>query len=249
MSRSELVRLLALLALLAGCGGAAPRGPETGGLAPPDRAAAARGYLVYSRNCVSCHGELGDGRGPAAHYMEYAPADLAGTHFECRSTPGGSLPLVSDIRRNVMRGLPGRAMPGWAVLGDQQVDDVVEYVRTLSPLWETLPIEPPIPVPPEPEDAAASRHAGLEIYEHLKCGSCHGDGGRGDGPMAPEAMDDGQPIQVTDLTSDPFHCGPDTIDTFHTLAGGHGQAQLDGTPPTGEEYWHLVHFVTSLRRH
>ena len=40
---------------------------------PIDSARASRGKAVYERNCISCHGENGDGRGYSAQWLDPRP--------------------------------------------------------------------------------------------------------------------------------------------------------------------------------
>src|ERR1700747_3588757 len=62
---------------------------------------AKEGRDVYDRYCVSCHGERGDGHGEAPAYEDPRPRDYRPGIFKCRSTPTGSLPLVSDLERTL----------------------------------------------------------------------------------------------------------------------------------------------------
>ena len=61
---------------------------------PPDAARASRGKAVYERNCISCHGEQGDGRGYSAQWLDPRPRDFTRAIFKCRSTPSGTRSTV-----------------------------------------------------------------------------------------------------------------------------------------------------------
>ena len=45
------------------------------------QATAERGRIVYRANCVGCHGDEGDGQGPAADTMFPAPRDLTAAEY------------------------------------------------------------------------------------------------------------------------------------------------------------------------
>ena len=53
-------------------------------------AAAAQGN--YRRYCVGCHGELGDGEGENAQWIDPKPRNFTLGIFKCRSTTTGTLP-------------------------------------------------------------------------------------------------------------------------------------------------------------
>ena len=44
---------------------------------PASTATINRGAIVYARNCVSCHGAIGEGNGPGGRNLSPLPADLA----------------------------------------------------------------------------------------------------------------------------------------------------------------------------
>ena len=56
----------------------------------------AAGKEVYTRNCVQCHGEKGDGNGVAAPHLQPRPRDFTSGKFKIRTTPSGEAP---DRRR------------------------------------------------------------------------------------------------------------------------------------------------------
>jgi cytochrome c553 len=59
----------------------------------------------YRRYCVGCHGELGDGEGENAQWLEPKPRNFTLGIFKCRSTTTGTLPLDSDLFDTIGRGL------------------------------------------------------------------------------------------------------------------------------------------------
>ena len=95
--RSELVALRAILEV--GLGVTLDPMPET---AP----SLTRGAVLYARDCVACHGDLGAGNGPLAAGMEPPPANL--TDLEALRT----VPPVEFFRK-VNVGVAGTAMPAF----------------------------------------------------------------------------------------------------------------------------------------
>ena len=89
-----------------------------------------RGKQVYKTFCTVCHGENGDGKGPAAVALNPKPANYRDAKH---------MNTLSDqyLHRVVSEGGPavGKSilMASWkAVLSDQQIRDVVAFVRTFS---------------------------------------------------------------------------------------------------------------------
>jgi mono/diheme cytochrome c family protein len=100
-----------------------------------DARSVARGEPLYLQNCAPCHGASGEGNGPLAKEFDPPPTNLvaSGIHVSTRglelviSTPHYSSRLVEE---RVTTG--NREMPAWKeVLTQQQIDDVVAYVRNL----------------------------------------------------------------------------------------------------------------------
>lgn len=90
------------------------------------------GQRVYQERCVQCHGVNGDGRGPAASAMYPSPRDYRLGKFKFTSTTYGSKPLREDLIRTVRRGARGTSMPSFALLPDEDVEAVVDYVIALA---------------------------------------------------------------------------------------------------------------------
>ncbi len=82
----------------------------------------AQGAKLFKQNCVSCHGDKADGKGPAGMMMNPRPADLtamSGGH------PDG------DFAYKIKTGRGG--MPPWKnILNDTQVWQLVNYIQSLS---------------------------------------------------------------------------------------------------------------------
>lgn len=93
----------------------------------------AKGRDIYVAKCLVCHGEKGDGKGPAAAGLTLKPADvtdarmvadMAGSYWFWRVSEGG---VVTPFKSK------GSAMPAWK--GELSVQDrwaVIAYMHTLS---------------------------------------------------------------------------------------------------------------------
>lgn len=76
----------------------------------------ARGRAVYLANCVPCH--RSDGGGSIGPNL----TDLYAVHA---TTPGA-------LRHVVRHGVPPRGMPAWGPVLEQQLDDLVAYLLTIT---------------------------------------------------------------------------------------------------------------------
>jgi mono/diheme cytochrome c family protein len=170
--------------------------------------------------------------------------------YKCRSTPSTTLPGDSDLRRSVVDGLAGTGMPSFAALNPQEIDDLVETLKSLSLRFGKEPQGASIPIAAEPHDAASVGRGAL-VYDKMKCATCHGAAGEGGPGGANLHNDDGSKARATDFSrSHSVKCGDSPAQLFQTLMVG-----LDGTPMSGygeamtpDEAWDLVHFLKSNRR-
>src|SRR5438132_249122 len=73
------------------------------------------GRAVYERKCALCHGEKGDGKGPAADLLDPRPRDFTTGIYKIR-TAASKTPTDRDLFDVITRGMPGTFMPAWDVL-------------------------------------------------------------------------------------------------------------------------------------
>lgn len=120
--------------------------------------AADEGSQLYARHCAACHGNQGDGG---------VGVPLALPDFQY---------AVTDrfLELTIRNGRPGRIMPAFKQLTDQQVQALVKHIRTWAPgkpaKFPTITVH---------GDAAK----GKQLYQK-NCASCHGlngEGGKGTG--------------------------------------------------------------------
>ncbi len=231
------MRTVLLALLIATASAAAP---------PPEDTA------LYREWCARCHGERGDGRGPAAAALRWngqPPRDFTAGRFKVRSTPSGQAPTDDDLARTIRRGLPGTSMPYFGdLLDDAAIRRLVGVVRGFA--TTPRPAGIPVDLGVEPPDDAASRARGAERYRDLGCAACHGDRGRGDGPAAAQLRAaDGTPLPAADLGRPwTFRGGATAPDVALRLATG-----LAGTPMPGyldvasaADLWDVAHWVGSI---
>jgi cytochrome c oxidase cbb3-type subunit I/II len=220
----------------------------------------AYGKEVYQRRCLGCHGESGDGNGPAATFMyKQRPRNFAAAVFKFRLTKE-PLPTDGDLLRTITRGVRGTAMPAWHEL--QIIDRlaVIQYIKYELAVDRSDPAkpyayfkeEPPGPPlyigrPPVPSEQMLTR--AKDVWQSAKCWECHGQTGKGDGEKAPGLKDDlGFPSKPADLTAGQFKSGPTVEDIFRTMTTG-----LSGTPMpsyrdslSAEDRWALSYYVLAL---
>src|SRR5437762_11398766 len=109
------IRIAAALLLLAG---AAPAWAQD----------ANAGKAMYERKCLLCHGEKGDGKGPAAELLVPAPRDFTSGLYKIRTT-SNKVPTDQDIFDVISNGMPGTSMPAWKdVISDKDRKNLVAYL-------------------------------------------------------------------------------------------------------------------------
>ena len=217
-----------------------------------DEVSAARGKRVYHEACAPCHGDNGDGNGPVSAYLTTKPRDFNRGVFKFRSTASGELPTDYDLFRIVNSGIYHTAMPSFAQMSIADQYSVVEYIKTLSPLFsdstqyplDTVKVTAPVAYTYD------SIERGREVYLDMHCWSCHGITGEGNGPSAPSVTDDeGNHIQPTDLTHFwDLKVGRTPEKIYLIFSTG-----LNGTPMpsfsqilTDKQRWDLANYVYSL---
>lgn len=88
----------------------------------PKRTPVERGMGVFLRSCAGCHGA--DARGTHPPGFTVAPRDLTDPALQAR--------LPDDQIRETIRFGKGQMPPFGAALAEEDVNDVIAYVRTLK---------------------------------------------------------------------------------------------------------------------
>lgn len=90
----------------------------------PSREILERGEAVYVDQCVSCHGEEGNGDGAAARFLESQPRDF--TAGEWKFATEGTVEALTEVVRD---GIDDTAMTPFSdMLTDEEIVAVVTYV-------------------------------------------------------------------------------------------------------------------------
>ena len=270
MSRSHAIILV--LALAAACerDGWGPDALSHG--TDPAARTLARGRRTYATYCAGCHGDAGDGAGPAARFFKVKPRDLRKGRIKFASVAAGMTPRDEDLDRVITRGLPGSAMPAFALLPEGDRRAVIAYVRTLSDAWKKPPAAavaiPSDPWRKKPADAIA---LGERLYHgKAQCSGCHpayvardalaaivtGAGlpfeGFRPGMYDAVAKDSewGAPITPPDFLLHRLRAGVTRDDLVRTIAAGVGGTAMPswGNALDAKELWALAYYVESLAR-
>ena len=205
----------------------------------------------YRRYCVGCHGELGDGNGEVAQWLDPKPRDFTLAVFKCRSTPTGTLPTDEDLFNTIARGLDRSVMPPWNTFTKDERADLVAWIKHFSPRWQKEKAGEPIQIPPEPEVTPERVKAGQQVFAKVQCWKCHGVEGMANGPSASTLQDDlGRPILPYNFTDGARpKCGSTDADIYKIFMTG-----LDGTPMPSfadnlkpDEAWDLVFYLRTLQ--
>jgi len=134
------------------------------------------GRDVYGTYCVGCHGEQGDGQGPAARFLDPKPRDFRLGRIKFASVSSGEAPRDEDYLRVLAAGLHGTAMPAFGLLPDREQRAVVAYVKSFYKDWQNDPPGAAIAIDRDPwaDGPAAGVDAGRKAYHGIaKCWSCH----------------------------------------------------------------------------
>ena len=131
MKRKMFLLALVMLALTA-CGGGSKRtnAPAVLESVPAEYAGktnpggdATQGAAVFAENCAACHGEKGDGNSVIAQSITPPPANLV----ELQKKAGDDY-----LFWRISTGKPGTSMAPWNHLGEDQIWNLVAYIRTLK---------------------------------------------------------------------------------------------------------------------
>jgi mono/diheme cytochrome c family protein len=264
--------LLLALTLVAGCGGESWEPEALGrGATSAARRELQLGRRVYSTYCIGCHGEAGDGNGPAARFLDPKPRDFRSGKLKFAAVASGETPRDEDYLRVLEHGLLGTAMPAFALLPLQERRAVVAYVRAFETARPHAAAGDVVQVGSDPwaRNPARGVAAGQRAYHAIaKCWSCHpayesrADIARhhaesqlpapelGPGIYVSQVKDSqwGAPIRAPDFLADRVKTGTEVASLVHVIAAGVGGTAMPtwGGALTPQELWGLAHYVRSL---
>jgi Cytochrome c. len=228
------------------------------------------GKQIYDQRCSGCHGIDGKGDGPAAQFFRVKPRDFTTCLYKFKSTPGTSLPTDSDLLRVLKNGVPSTAMPAFPHYSDQELMDVIEYIKTFCPDWDKLKAQSQPPpenweaLKPPPFLGTPDSIAKGKVLFEQNCAACHGINGQGDGPAALSIYDPSAECQKWDgdkcvqrpherpanLTLGVLPGVYDVNEIYKTLTMGVLYGSTGGMPPfsslSSNDRWNLVSYVLFL---
>jgi len=121
-------------------------------VAPEDLNLGYQGYMLY---CYACHGDEGEGKGPASHFLRPPPRDFRNATYKFAHVIAGDdnegLPHDEDLVEIIHQGLAGSAMHPWDV-PVVTAYRIVQYLKTFSPEgkgWRMVDEETGEHLPPE----------------------------------------------------------------------------------------------------
>jgi len=83
-----------------------------------------KGKEIYQTNCFTCHGEKGQGKGPAGEYLTPKPRNFSKIGTFTKGTK------VQEIFDSITKGLEGTSMVSYAHLSEPDRKSVTCYVYT-----------------------------------------------------------------------------------------------------------------------
>ncbi len=90
---------------------------------------AEQGKKLYGQFCASCHGQSGKGDGPAAAALNPKPRDHTNKEYMSKMSDDEMFKVIKNGGASVGK---SPLMPPWgASLKDDQIRDIMAYVRTL----------------------------------------------------------------------------------------------------------------------
>jgi len=222
-----------------------------------------RGQLLYERNCAVCHGLKGDGKGEAAYLLLPKPRNFRAGKFRL-VTSQNLQPTREDVFRVITNGMPGTPMPSWAHLAESDRWLLADYVLKLN--WQgwvdialsqgdsrkeaeryaTEVTQPgdPIPIPPEPAVTPEGLKLGRKYYL-TACANCHG--ANGEGKRDPTwRTSEGFPTWSRNFRTGVFKGGREGKQLFLRFFTGMPGTPMPAGKLSGEQVWHVVHYVQSL---
>ncbi len=231
------------------------------------------GKELYDNLCMTCHGVEGDSLSVTPEGLRtdlgdviYA-RDFTGKYhrdgkvvFKFASDFTGEMGADEDIKLLIREGLAGTPMPGFPYLKEQELDAILEYIKSLNPRWKFFSTNRRIyPEPPEDLLTQTRVENGRELFKTF-CSACHRNPEKGESPLAqPTAWykfdKDGRitggdsPFQVVSARyfgKEPLRRGkPEYI--FAVIKNGIAGTTMTPWAHLGEEnIWNLVAYILYL---
>lgn len=90
----------------------------------------AKGKTAYAANCLTCHGDKGDGMGPAGKYMSPKPRNFTKDKFS--KAKKANAPTAQEVFNSITSGLDGTAMVSFKSLPETDRWALAYYVLSFK---------------------------------------------------------------------------------------------------------------------
>ncbi len=97
--------------------------------AAAEKGDAAKGEAIFAKSCASCHGKTGKGDGAAAAALNPKPKDLSDKAYVAKLEDKYLFEIIQKGGAAVGK---SPLMPKAASLNDQDIWDVIAYIRSLG---------------------------------------------------------------------------------------------------------------------
>ncbi|HHT9116117.1 MAG: c-type cytochrome [Planctomycetes bacterium] len=213
--------------------------------------AIAEGKKVYEKRCWYCHGIEGKGDGPASKTMFPKPRNFTRNEYKVRSTAAGSVPTDEDLFRIITSGIEGTAMPFWSTISETERWQAIYYIKTFNEQFKK-DTAPKVVSVGSVASTPDSIKRGQELFKETKCYECHGEDGRGNGPLTVALQTEwNMPYRARDLSKAwNFKGGNATEDIYRTISTGFNETPMGSylEKLSDEDRWHVAHYVKSLSK-
>ena len=229
------------------------------------------GQKLYATYCVGCHGEKGDGAGPAARFLDPKPRDFRLGRIKFAAVSSGEVPRDEDYDAVIAHGLSGTAMPSFVLLGQPERAAIISYIRTFIDPANRDTAGAPVAMVKDPwaNEPEKGIEEGKRVYHAFaKCWSCHPayespteiTRFHTDAKLAPPELrvnlyqsetkesQWGADIRAPDFLLDRVKTGIEVAtlaQVINTGIGGTAMPTWAGALPP-EQLWGLAHYVRSL---
>ena len=234
------------------------------------------GKSTYTEYCMPCHGVNGDGNGTSAKGLSVPPRNFKLGQYKFGRVVSGELPHDEDFYKLLREGLAGTAMLPWKELSDQQLFNLVQYIKTFAPAkWDGADkkLGEAIIVTKDPYGEAHKESAiqrGKEVYHAVaQCWTCHRAyvdhaefsaisqkiNGKPTTEFDPEMYhiklqpnDYGYSSMPPEFTSDLVRSAKTVEELYIRLNAGVGGTSMPSWKGTlqDDEIWAVAHYVKSL---
>lgn len=228
------------------------------------------GKQLYVVHCAPCHGDTGNGEGPAAKFLYPRPRNFTEAKFRLATT-ANLMPTDEDLFAVITRGMPGSAMFPFGHLGEAERRALVAQVRELTrtglyqagkqateaagekvdaaelqkQVDELLKSGEKFSMPADwPAADQASIARSNEMYQKA-CASCHGATGKGDG-VQDQRDSTGMPTSPRDFSRGIFKGGRDREQLYARILLGMAGTPMPANNLQPNEIADLVNLVQSF---